>query len=288
MPDVTPQQIRKLGTHALTRDGIDLTSLAAQAVNPMACWNFALTGTFLGMAHNQSPDSIYSSSGVGQNPVNAILDINIYPIACNGLRATATAANHPGCAAELLSLNHHMGNAIAGNALAQQACAEAMATIVANKNGLVSGVADDKYQLHMVGTNWFSWDHWALSVRAEQAGRPRIFVQTVTGVPLAHACDRIWDEHLPSVVVLNLQELHAAQIVLINLVTDFGNLCVGCGAGHGYLTSRINLWHRCAGCHAVYCPTCGGVLAGKQGWSDGTRACSQLGCFSRTVLIGNV
>lgn len=285
MPHVTAQQVRKMGTHALTRDGIDLVGVATG----MACWNFALTGTLLGMAHVQSPDSIYSSNGVGQNPIDAILDVNIFPIQCNGLKATATLLNHPGCAAELQVLNQHINNAMAGNNAAQNHCADAMVKIVARKNGLTPGVGNDRYQLHMKANAWFGWDHWALSIRAEQPGRPRIFIQTVTGVPLAHACDRIWDEHLPVSVVVNLQDLHAAQVTFINMVNTFGNLCVVCGAAHGRTpSSPFNSWHRCAVCNVVYCPTHGQALVGKLSWNDRTRSCGQPGCGGRTSLAAYV
>jgi hypothetical protein len=282
---VPPQQIRKLGTHPLTRDGIDLVGVA----QPLACWNFALTGTELSMAHVQSPDSIYSSNGVGQNPVNAILDVNVYPIQCNGLQPTATIANHPGCGAELGILNANIGNAIVGNQMAQQACADAMVGIVARKNGLIPDVEDDTYQLHMKANSWFGWDHWALSFKASQPGKPRIFIQTVTGVPLAHACSTIWDEHLPVTVSTNLRELNFQQVSLINHVATFGDLCVECGLAHGYFRSNpFNAWHRCTHCGAVYCPNHGSMLLGKREFTDRTRNCGQLGCPGRTEVVSSV
>jgi hypothetical protein len=160
-----------------------------------------------------------------------------------------------------------------------------MVKIVARKNGLEPGVLDDKYQLHMKGTTWFGWDHWALSIRPEQMGRPRIFIQTVTGKPLSHACDVIWDEHLNTSVTLNLTELHNEQILLINGV-NYCNFCFVCKKTHGFFpSSPINAWHKCTTCATVYCPVHGQTLSGKQGLTDRTRKCGRIPCSGRTEIV---
>lgn len=277
MPHVTPQQTRKLGTHALSRGGI--TVPGAHAMTAAACWNFALTGTVLGMANPNSPAEIYEGAA-------GILDINnfVIPPVVNGLRPTATVINYPGCAAELAVLNGQIGNAILGNVLAQNACQEALVKIVARRNGLIPIVGNNRYQLHMKATTWFGWDHWGLSFRAEQPGRPRIYVQTTTGTLLKHACNTMWDEHLQGVTV-NLQELNLNQVNFINMVNTYGNLCVVCGVQHGRFPSSVfNAWHRCAACGAVYCPRHGKALTGNRGWKDRTRDCGQPGCIGRTVM----
>jgi hypothetical protein len=277
MPHVTPQQAQKLGMYRLTRNGFIVPG--AHAMTPAACWNFALTGTVLSMAHPNSPAEIYEGN-------NGILDINNFqiPPVVNGLRPTATVAHYPNCAAEIATLRSNIANAIAGNGAAQNACQAALVRIVARKNGLIPGVANDRYRLHLKATTWFGWDHWALSFRT-RPGRPRVYIQTVTGHPLRHACDRIWDEHLGGTIV-NLQELHAAQVNFINMV---GNQCVHCGKSHGFLPSNpFNAWHRCTVCSAVYCPIHGETLLGKREWFDRTRACGQSGCGGRTEVVASI
>jgi hypothetical protein len=270
MPHVTPEQIRRLGTHALTRNGIPVPG--ANAMDPAACWNFSLTGTVVGGLDPTAPEQIYGG----------ILDIDnsADPIVVNGLRPTATADNYPGCGAEIAALNGNIANAIAGDVAAGGACLVALVMIVARGNGLAPRLdGDDRYQLKVKATTWFGWDHWALSFRAEQPGRPRIYVQTVTGHALAHACDVIWDEHKLWEVTVNLQELHQAQVDFINLVNTFGDLCVECGAEHGGLPSNpFNAWHRCGACGAVYCPTHAQALALALWQAHGTRVCRQPGC----------
>lgn len=271
MPQVEPQQIRKLGTHTLTRNGIIVTG--ANAMKPAACWNFALSGTVLSGVNPKSPAEIYEED-IG------ILDIDnsADPVpVVRGLRLTATVKQYPGSEDEVLTLRTNIGNAIDGDVLAQNACQLALVQIVARKNGLIPGVASDRYQLHMNARTWFGWDHWALSFRAEQPGKPRIYVQTVTGQPLYHACDRIWDEGLQGVTV-NLQELNFAQVGFINKVDTFGDLCVVCGE-----EKRISHedWYKCRGCHAVYCRAHGEALA-RHSYMDATKNCAQPGCNSQT------
>ena len=272
MAHVTIDQTRKLGLHVLSRNGLPVPGAAA--MGPAACWNFALSGTVLGMADPLSPAEIYEGA-------NGILDINntVWPIVVNGLQATAIVANHPGCVAELATLNLHILNAIGGNIPAQNACQEALLGITARKNGLTPG-ADDRYKIHMKATTWYGWDHWALSLRPTQPG-PRIYLQTTTGTPLKHACTTIWDEHLTGVDI-NIDSLHQDQVNYINLVN---NVCVVCGARHWWTPSTpFNAWHRCTTCETVYCPGHGRALAGNRGWSDRTRNCGQPGCRGRTTI----
>lgn len=273
---VTPQQIRKLGTHVLSRDGIPVPG--SHAMQPAACWNFALTGSVLGMQHAQSPVSIYEGA-------QGLLNINnfVLPPVCLGLLPTATVVHFPGCAAELAVLNLNIANAVAGNGGAQALCQEALLKILARMNGLIPVAGNDRYRLHMKATTWFGWDHFALSFRPEQPGRPRIFVQTVTGSTLNHACDCIWDEDLEGAEI-NIQELHPLQVGFINNVNTFGDLCVECGAEHGPDASTIFHWHRCTVCGAVYCPLHGFQLNGKR-WNEQSRDCGQLGCAGRTSIV---
>lgn len=292
MPQVAVQQIRKLGTHALTRNGIPIPG--AGAMTPAACWNFALTGTVTNQNHPDSPSEI-CQGGLGIFDVQPVAGVqgdyvadDVYPFEVTGLTAHATLANYPGCAAELGVLNANIVAAVAGNAVAQANCTAAMVPLIARRNGLVPGAVDDRYQLHMRTRSWYGWDHWALSLRAEQVGRPRIYIQTVTGTTLNHACTTIWDEGLPEIVV-NLQELHATQVAFLNMVNAFGDLCVTCGANHGLIPSNpFNAWHRCTVCRAVYCPTHGAALPGGRGFGDRTRACNQLGCAGRTAVVSTI
>jgi hypothetical protein len=68
------------------------------------------------------------------------------------------------------------------------------------------------------------------------------------------------------------------------LYPDPGLRCVKCHDVHGRLPSVINRWHRCTSCSAVYCPTCGGHLAGKLSTLDPTRQCDRAGCAGRTQM----
>ncbi|WP_165681831.1 hypothetical protein [Metapseudomonas otitidis] len=298
MPQLTPAQIKRLGSFELSRDGEPVTG--ARTMDTAACWNFALTGTELAMTDPLSPESIYSSIfDIGINPLSELPDSNVDPIMLNGLRASATAVNHPGCGVHLAALHTHFNNALAGNVVAQAACRTAMLSILAIKNGLVPGAVSDQYQLHMVSSIWYTWDHFALSIRPFQPGRPRIFIQTVTGpvfpgtpltplVPLMHACNTIWDEHMEGAVV-NLQGLHQTQVNFINMVNTYGDLCIECGDKHGWFkSSALHAWHRCTTCQAVYCPRHGRALLGKLAWNDPTRRCGQAGCLGRTQLIREV
>ena len=274
---VTPFQTRRLGTWAKSREGE--TVPGAGAMTAAACWNFALTGTVLGGLDPNAPEQIYER----------IFDIDNFqlPPVNRGMRATATVVNFPGCGTELGVLNARHVAAIGGDLAARQECMEALTCIVLRCNGLVPLVAgtNNRYQLHMQTRSWFGWDHWAISLRAEQPGQPRIFFQTVTGqLNMRHACEGIWDEGLPGVAI-ELQELHATQVGLLNLVTDYGTLCVDCGARHWYTpSSPFNAWHRCTGCGAVYCPNHGSALNGNRGWNDRTRDCNRAGCGARTAI----
>lgn len=289
MPHVNPHQVRKLGSHVLSRDGVDLTMRQAPTAIPMACFNFALTGLLQDMNHPTSPDSLYHGNGIGQVKADAVLSVDpfLWPQACFGLQPSATLANHPGCGAELVVLNADIAGAVGGDAAAQARCAEAMVGLVARRNGLIPGVASDRYQLHMASPNWFSWEHFALSFMPTQPGLQRIFVQTITGVPLAHACNTIWDETLPIQVTLNVQELHATQVALVDSVTAYGTLCVKCGAAHGQQASKLLMWHRCRVCGAVYCYYHGYGLTGTLP-NKHTRNCEMPNCLGRTQLIDQV
>lgn len=283
---VAQTQVRKLGTHPLSRDGIDLAGGLAETARPMACWNFALTGTLVDANDPLSANVILNGNGDHNNP-GAILEIRPGEMFCRGLTPNAVLANHPGCGPELLTLANHFEDATNNEHVSQVHFVTALLRILAIKNGLDPDGPDDSCQLHMASSNWYTWDHFALSFRALQPGRPRIFVQTVTGEALSHACNTIWDEHLPFQVVVNLAALQPEQIQLINQVAAYGNLCVICGTEHGYFNSRINMWHRCAVCNAVYCGACGGRLGGKLGWRDYTRRCNQGACAGRTQLINH-
>lgn len=298
MPHLTPAQIKRLGSFELSRDGEPVAG--ARAMDTAACWNFALTGTVLSMTDPLSPDSIYNSIfDIGINPLAEQPDSEVDPVMLNGLRPTATAINHPGCGVPLQILHDNFEQAEADNPVSQAACRAAMLSILAIKNGLVPGVVSDQYRLHMVSSTWYTWDHFALSIRPSQPGRPRIFIQTVTGpafpgtpinplVPLAHACNTIWDEHMEGAAV-NLQGLHQAQVNFINMVNSYGDLCIECGDRHGWFrSSALHAWHRCTTCQAVYCPRHGRGLLGKLAWNDPTRRCGQPSCLGRTMLIKEV
>lgn len=295
MPQLSPRQIARLGSFPLTRNGILVPG--AHAIDDGACWNFALTGTIVGMADATSPESICNA--LFDIPINPAVEQEFVPdeeeenvdfYLYNGVRNTATALSFPNCGAELATLRQQFAGAAGGNEDAQRAIRVAVATIIAKRNGLQPGAVSDQYQLHMRADNWFGWDHFALSIRPSQPGRPRIYIQKTTGgrSPLKHACTTIWDEGMGE-VTLNITELHAAQVALINLVNTYGPLCVACGAEHGFFRSNpMNAWHRCATCGAVYCPRDGAQLVGKRAWNDRTRSCGQLGCNGRTTLVSQV
>lgn len=242
MPRLSEIQLRRLSSHRQTRDGIVVP--ASEAATPFACWNFALTGTLVGMLDPNSTQNVFEDS---------MFDIDNFAASpvCRGLRPTATLARFPGCGAELDTINANLANAQAGNADAQQAIQLAMLGILVRLNGLTPSPADSTYKIHMRSTTWFGWDHFSLSVRPGFLGGDRIHIQTITGRPLKHACTTIWDEDL-SEVSMNILELHLTQITLINLVTTYGDLCVTCGAAEGRAT-RASRWYRCDRCGAQYC-----------------------------------
>jgi hypothetical protein len=295
MPHLTPKQIKRLGSFTLSRDGIVIPG--AHAIGPGACWNFALTGTVLAMSHADSPQSICDDifdMTLDPNVENVFVtdeeeaDVEFYRY--HGIRPTATVMTFPNCANELGTLRANFVAASGGNPVAQTTCREALAIIFAKRNGLQPGVVSDQYQLHMRTHAWFAWDHFAISLRPAQPGRPRIYIQKVTGItkPLKHACWDIWDEHLDE-VTLNIGELHATQIAFINMVNTYGDLCVECGEAHGYFRSNpFHAWHRCTTCGAIYCPRHGAELLGKRAWNDRTRSCGQTACVGRTTLISSV
>lgn len=209
MAALSNDEVRFLSHLELTRDGEDLYGIAEE----LNCSNFALNGHFVSGSARTFPAAIYGGNGAGHRPEDAILDVNIYPERCNGLRPTATSRRHRGCRGELGTLRRNIDDAIRRNRLAQQRCAEAMVAICARKNGLVPRRAtqEDQYQIHMMASTWFGWDHWALSFKSCEAGAPRIFIQTTTGQPLSIGCDRIWDEHLPVSVTLGIDTLRVEQ-----------------------------------------------------------------------------
>lgn len=295
MPHLTPRQIKRLGSFPLTRDGLLVPG--AHAIDLGACWNFALTGTVLDMTHADSPESICNDLfdiPINPNVENVFVpddeedDVDFYLY--NGVRPTATVAAFPNCGLELAALRFNFVQASTGNLVAQTASRLAVASIIAKRNGLQPGVANDLYQLHVRAQSWFSWDHFALSIKHSHPGRPRIYIQKTTGAtsPLKHACTDIWDEGMGE-VTLNIAQLHQDQVNLINLVGQYGTLCVDCGVAHGYFPSNpFNAWHRCTACGAIYCPQHGGALLGKRAWNDRTRACNQTNCVGRTTLVSNV
>ena len=290
MTHITHHQLKRLSSYELTRDGIDLPGIAMG----QACFNFATLGDCVSMTHPGSPDSIYSGNGAGQTRANAILDID--PVAmvngCRGLNPGATAVNHPGCGVELAALTANIGNARAGDLAAQNICATEMVKIVARKNGLIPLAVggNDQYQLHMQYTNWYGWDHWAISVKSYHPNKPRIYIQTIPGVPLAHACDRIWDEHLSSVTI-NIQELNPRQVTLINNVSSYGRLCIECGTRHGHypvvnkisggsMANKFPVMRHCKQCTAHYCS----VHSATRQRVNRNLICGNIGCVGRVVI----
>jgi hypothetical protein len=297
MPHLSQEQTRLLGTYPLSRDGIDMNNVAHLAPRTDACWTFALLGRFMADSNPLSPDGIISALG-GQVGAMPILDVRLMqvaddqdPVSCHGLHATATDVNHPNWIPQLQVLRNNVANAVAGHAAPQKRCNEAILSILAISSGLVPAPVhvNDRYRLHMASETWFGYGHFALSFRPEQPGRPRIFIQKTSDTVVTHACDTIWDEHLDFQVSVSLQELHQEHVDIINLVLGYGNLCIQCGAEHGFFNSHVRKWHRCAACAAVYCCTCGYGLAGGGGlWGDGSRRCRQPNCLGRTQLIVNV
>lgn len=274
---IAQEQIRKLGSYALSRDGQLVPAAGAAAAQ--ACWNFALSGTNFAVTDHRAPDAI----------IDNILEIDKRDATDQAVQRVRPDVEefYPNWEPHLTTIKNNFANARNGQAGAQAACRRALLSIMAIENGLTV-CANDKYRLHMKSQRWFGWDHFALSVRAEQAGRPRIFVQTVTGNPLKHACTCIWDEHLGEATV-DVQELTAQQVGFINGVQTYGKLCVDCGVAHGWVPSNpFNAWHRCSNgaCTAVYCPTHGATLAGKR-TMDRTRDCSRPGCAGRTTIVSS-
>lgn len=269
--------LRKLTSYQMTRNGMDLPNTAAGPLSQAACWSWAAAGDLVAVVDQTSANSVYDSITNLNRAVNPVALTSF-----NDLRAFY------GCDAQFDTLAADQAAAIGGNVPAQQRCSLALMTIFLTQSGLnVLPGAGHQYQIHLKTRSWFGWDHWAVSVLLND-GR-RMFIQTVTGVPVAVASDRIWDEHLPEHVVgvTDLLPAHIATINTTPLVPVRWARCTqaGCTREHGLLPSLSNSWHRCGTCGSVWCPVHGAALGGKLGRFDGTRQCGAGGCGGRTTLI---
>lgn len=274
MPNLQPYTMRRLAAyHNYSRDGIDLTT--NMNLTQAACWSWALTGVLTGVTSALSANSM----------IDAIVKVNIAvepPVATgiNDLRA-----RYPGSAADFNTLNNHVRPAINGNAASQNAFKIAMVRIMARQNGLTpNNNPNSPYTLHLKTQNWYSWDHWGLGVLMPD-GR-RMFIQTITDVPVAICCDRMWDEGFPETVV-GLNSLLAAHVNFLKSVprAPVRNAhCVVCNTTHGYFSSRWRHWHSCRVCGSVYCHTHAAALGGAMVGRD-SKKCSQAGCPGRTEVV---
>ncbi len=251
------------------RNGIDVQT--NQNLTQAACWSWALTGTYLGVGSPFSANSI----------IDAIVNVDIIqeppaPTGINDVRA-----QYPGSDGDFTALAANFGNAQNGSAAAQTAFKTGILRILARANGLTPNAnVAGAYTLHMKTGNWWSWDHFGLGVLINGN---RMFIQTVTGVPVAISCDRMWDESMPETVI-GINDLLGTHVNFIDGIqrAPVGQAqCVVCNQTHGIIPSVFNLWHSCRVCGSVYCPThvatLGGVVPGKT-----SRSCSQLACPGRT------
>lgn len=286
MKPVTEKLRKKLATHRLDPFGIQVPRVGQS----LACWNLALTGTLITGSDPRAVNMILNGNGNNLAP-SAILNM---PLAtCFGLADSATPQNHPGCEAELETLRDNFAGAERGYQLSQQNFFLALLRIFAIKNGLNPNATDNACSLHMVGSNWHTFDHFALSFRGMMRNSPRVYVQTTPDRSLTHACEDIFESDIGFAAEVNLTELHDAQIDLLECI-KYGTVnrhCANCINMFPYIRSNGMAWRECSTCHANYCNFCAMGLQTKcscYGYIFGlpkVKICNQFGCKGTTQEI---
>jgi hypothetical protein len=277
MPVLSNDTLLVLAGYAPSRNGHDIASTNQGTVYQYACWNWTLSGGQLAVSDWKSAPSIVDDLIVydWQNPQGIFAD---------DVNAGPAGAYPASCAPDLLILQNQLAGAKTRRALRapftpqQTAFASALVRVMLRTNGLTpTAAAGGPYVVVMKSSDWWNTDHWAIGIDLPPNNR-RMYVQTVPNVPVAHNCDRVWDEHLPEVTV-GINGLLQRHVDVLNSVPKAP--CRTCGERHGLLPSVFSRWHQCTLCGAIYCPADGAALAGKLGLTNPTRRC---GCGGRTRL----
>lgn len=277
MAHLTDLQKSRANAFQQSRNGIRFPVTPPNVLNN-ACWAWALLGTrdtsTLPTQLGALVDQIFQQQFVFGQDGNVTVNVN----GINDIRAQI-----PGSGAYFNQLIAAYNVAANRRNFDQNPISIALMKILAVFCGLTpSNHPRPDYYLYMNATNWHAWDHWGIGIRY---GNLSSIVQTVTGVPLAHSCNVLWDEHLPVKCRIGLQQLHQSQVNVINTIpAPNANQarCIVCGAVHGRFASRVRKWHRCGTCSANYCYFHGWRLAAAH-WYGGQRTCGVTGCNGQTV-----
>jgi hypothetical protein len=282
MPTLNANQLLKLAGYlqrpGLTRDGLEVPNTSSGNIYQYACWSWALTGGTASIHDRFSANKIFET---------IVLDDLAHLPDPEFASAIANVDNQfPGCNAEFLILRTNLANAKLGIVAAQNAFLTAMVTISARVNGLQPGpVAGARYTLHIKSISWHGWDHWGIGIKLGP-NNTQTYVQTVTDCPVKHACDRMWDEHRPFDISIDIGNLLQSQVDFLAKVKLAP--CCQCVNlhSHGWLPSVKNFWQQCQTCGATYCSQHAAALGGALNPSDTTRNCNRLGCVGRTARTG--
>jgi len=281
MPTLSANQLLRLAGYLhrpLTRNGLEVPKTNSGNIRTYACWCWALTGGTATVHNSFSANQIFDT--IIQND----LAHDPEPEFATGI--ANVDHQFPNCATEFAALRNNLAQAKTGNLHAQNVFMTAMATIAARVNGLQPIPAvGARYTLHVRSSVWSHWDHWGIGIKLGP-NNTQTYVQTVTGVPLYHACDRMWDEHCPYSVSIGIGNLLQAHVDVLNKVKLAP--CCQCAHehSHGWLPSVTNYWQQCQTCGAVYCSTHAAALGGALNGNDTTRSCNRGGCGGRTARTG--
>lgn len=215
MPILSDEVLDRLSAYKLPdRNGYDVAK-PSKDMKDMACWCWAISGSLMSVADPKSANSVYDNL-VKVNMLKEPPEFDSYVDA-------DTASGHYGKSIlpYFAIAKANEAKAKKGDKKARDLCKVAMMQIMATLHGRTPtgkpGVAVDpakskEYTLHMRTKTWYSWDHWAIGVPLKD-GR-RMYIQTVTGVPLSYACTTIWDEGMPELVIGigTLSKGHVAEI----------------------------------------------------------------------------
>lgn len=144
------------------------------------------------------------------------------------------------------------------------------------------------YQLHVTAkrNQWFSWDHWGLSITSHAR---TIFIQVEAGGPMTWGYDRLWEANRPNNISASfyLQEIHQAHKDVIEVFLMLP-MCRLCHRVKPASTSFGSRWHQCGGpAGHIYCGTCATNILQWNGVMSRTRRCNAAPCNAGTTLMGD-
>ena len=245
-----------------------------------ACWNWALNGSMeanpgaatsaISLYANTAPIDYLNIAGplprvaLGPAPLPTIPAVQ-----WANVQAAWLAANAPGAAdpAKILFMKR-------------------MAIVAAEANGLQLAVGPTPYKIHMTGKRheWYSWDHWALSIT--HANRT-VFVQVEAGNRLKWGHTRLWEANRPHNIEASffITEIHQAHKDAIEVFLSLP-MCRLCRRVKPGTTTWSTRWHQCGGrVRHVYCGNCATERLPWNGVFSRTRRCNALYCNQPTALM---